>query len=133
MYADRTQSRTWQAPISRRALSHLRAAVGLPGRKRGGQSGNRNRLTHGMYSSAFRDRRERTGALLRRSYELVARITRAVRMKVHSSLPAILQQAQDEEINKALILSLPKDEGRPRFHSNRHDTNLPADRYGERS
>jgi len=156
MYADRTQSRACREPISRRALAHLRAAAGLPRRKCGAQPGNRNRLMHGIYSRAFRARRERARALVRQSYELVAQVARAVRTRVHLSTPSILRQAQDQDLTKALILSLPtfakatvgqrfqvvrrspgvggsKDEGRPRFHSIRHDTSLSPNRDRGRS
>lgn len=76
MYADRTQSRACKAPISRRALAHLRAAAGLPRRPRGAQPGNRNRMTHGIHSRAFRARRERNRELLRQSQMLLALVSR---------------------------------------------------------
>lgn len=113
MYANRIQSRTCREPISRRALAHLRAAAGLPGRRRGGQPGNRNRLTHGMYSSAFRARRGRTRRLLQETSELIATLARAAGLR---------RASFDGRAKKALILSPEpvegsKDEGRPRYSS----------------
>src|SRR5579871_5270475 len=40
-----------------------------------------------------------------------------------SSLLSILRRAQDEDWTKALILSLPTDEGRARFHLNQFHSN----------
>ena len=123
-------------PISRRALAHLRAATGLARRNRGGQPGNRNRLTHGMYSRACRARRERTRALVRRSHELVALASRAVRARIRHAFFDKLRMRNSVlhgDQKKALILSLSKDEVRPPFHPTQRDTNLPPIRSGERS
>lgn len=60
--------------MPRRALARLREVMGLPKRTRGAQPGNQNRLKHGLYTRAFLRRRARTGVILRRSRELVARL-----------------------------------------------------------
>ena len=73
MYAHPEISKGYR--ISRRALGHLRAALGLVKRRRGGQPGNRNRLTHGLYARTFVARREKTRAVLRNTRALLAALT----------------------------------------------------------
>jgi hypothetical protein len=113
MYAARTKSRVCEEPLARRALAHLRAAAGLAKRNRGAQPGNRNRLTHGMYSGAFRARRQQTRTLLRQSYALVVLATRAARMKVRSSRrdTRIVSQCVEQ-----LFLPWPANAGHPGDH-----------------
>ena len=77
MYADRMTSRT--CPLPRRALAHLRAAMGLAKRRRGGQPGNRNRLTHGLYARTFMARRKKSFALLRDTRALLVEMTNMLR------------------------------------------------------
>src|SRR5690348_4520806 len=74
MHADPTQSKGCK--ISRRAEAHLRKALGLPKRTRGGQTGNRNRLRHGFHARDAMALRAKLRDLLIRSRKLVARIKR---------------------------------------------------------
>ena len=77
MYADRMRSKTYPARPSRRALAHVRAAAGLPKRARGAPPGNHNRLTHGLYATAFVARRRKTKRLLEETRDLVVLLARA--------------------------------------------------------
>ena len=77
MYADRIFSKA--CVPSRRAQAHLRAALRLPKRVRGGQPGNQNRLRHGLYTKTFVASRQKTHQLLRRSRELAALVSRSIR------------------------------------------------------
>ncbi len=77
-----------------------------PRRKRGGQPGNRNRLKHGRYTSAFAARRAKTRATLRKTRHLVIRLTMVARM--HQALQAKMGRTNS---------TLPLREGR-QFSSN---------------
>gem|GEM_PF-6792281 len=57
------------------------ASLSPPQRKRGGQPGNRNRLKHGRYKSAFAARREKTRVVLRSTLHLVIRLAMVARMR----------------------------------------------------
>src|SRR5665213_1744438 len=63
-------------------MQHIDAAsLSPPQRKRGGQPGNRNRLKHGRYKSAFAARREKTRVVLRSTLHLVIRLAMVARMR----------------------------------------------------
>jgi hypothetical protein len=55
-----------------RKIARLRAAEGLPKRKRGAQPRNRNRLIHGRYSRVFVTRRAEANTILRQTRHLIA-------------------------------------------------------------
>jgi hypothetical protein len=62
-----------------RAKARLRA--GLEPRTRGGQPGNRNRLTHGRYSRSFLARRAHNRGILRETRALIAHLTFAAKLR----------------------------------------------------
>lgn len=64
----RKPRRNWNAVVRERE------ALGLPKRKRGGQPGNINRMTHGRYSGYIRARRAITRQLVRETNALIARL-----------------------------------------------------------